>query len=200
MYGWAGSDLTRPGPLGGGMNSSSCASQPVALSGAKLGTGAVSAPDADPNATPAQSRPASTPPISMRGLRLPSRVSFDTRFGTDLLPGPQGRHILATIASSMAPASSRYRGRSRPGSPTIYLSARALSPCCAHPLLALQHHRRRRDLRASLMRKVGAPADPLGLRCGRKPAAGRGPSTLLSGRPNYPFAAAIPLARRCNGP
>jgi hypothetical protein len=48
--------------------------------------------------------------------------------------------------------------------------------------------------------EVGAPAYPPGLRCGREPAAGRGPSTWLSGRPNRLLAAAIPLARRCNGP
>src|SRR5262249_50272192 len=49
MYGWAGSETTGPGPLGGGMNSSSESCQPVTLSGEKLGIFAVSAPRADPS-------------------------------------------------------------------------------------------------------------------------------------------------------
>src|SRR6516162_2813224 len=57
MYWCAGSDLTGPGPDGGAMNSSSCASQPVELVGAKSGTG--SAAQAEPWATTAQTRPAS---------------------------------------------------------------------------------------------------------------------------------------------
>src|SRR5215475_10624931 len=50
MYGWAGSETIGPGPLGGGMNSSSESCQPVALSGEKSGIFAVSAPAADPGA------------------------------------------------------------------------------------------------------------------------------------------------------
>src|SRR6266568_8251452 len=48
------------------MNSSSCASQPVVLSGEKLGAGAVSAPRAGHSAAPAQTRLARTPPMRPR--------------------------------------------------------------------------------------------------------------------------------------
>src|SRR5215467_10236533 len=50
MYGWVESETIGPGPLGGGMNSSSDSCQPVTLSGEKSGIFAVSAPGADPSA------------------------------------------------------------------------------------------------------------------------------------------------------
>src|SRR5215469_1117688 len=49
MYWCVGSERTGPGPPGGAMNSSSCASQPVVLVGAKSGT--ASAASAEPETT-----------------------------------------------------------------------------------------------------------------------------------------------------
>src|SRR5260221_5973044 len=56
MYGWAGSDTTGPGPLGGGMNSSSRCCQPVKRSGVKFGTFVGSGSRAGHSPTPAQTR------------------------------------------------------------------------------------------------------------------------------------------------
>src|SRR5215831_20116582 len=61
MYGCAGSDTIGPGPLGGGMNSSSWSCHPVRLLGAKFGTFAASAPSAGPNAAPAHIKLARRP-------------------------------------------------------------------------------------------------------------------------------------------
>src|SRR6516225_10449892 len=95
MYWCAGSDLTGPGPDGWAMNSSSCASQPVELVGAKLGNG--SAALAGPRATTAQTRPASAD----RSCALQTAVLL-TRSG---MASPTG----------LRP----YRGPSRPSRPAI---------------------------------------------------------------------------------
>src|SRR5216684_534673 len=77
MYGWAGSETTGPGPLGGGMNSSSRSCQPVRSSGAKLGCSTVPTLAAGPSAAAMQTELASKYLAGAPTFRTPPTLCLD---------------------------------------------------------------------------------------------------------------------------
>src|SRR5260370_2634320 len=97
------------------MNSSSCASQPVALLGAKLGPGAVSARNAAPSVRPAQTRPASTPPMSAPAARRLPDLNFDTSSDTRTSPSlPVPGSLTAIAALSGSGPTGAFHGKYNP--------------------------------------------------------------------------------------